>query len=53
MNLSNFQEDTDTIHFAKDWWLFLAISIPLTAVTLGILLLAMRREQNSRKDRDN
>ncbi|KAK5443322.1 hypothetical protein LTS15_010857 [Exophiala xenobiotica] len=51
MNLSALPADTNKIRFAQDWWLFLAVSVPLTVVTLGVLGIAMQLDQAKKGDR--
>lgn len=51
MNLSVLPADTNKIRFAQDWWLFLAVSVPLTFLTLGVLGIAMRLDQDKKGDR--
>jgi hypothetical protein len=51
MNLSALPADTNKIRFAQDWWLFLAVSVPLTIATLGVLGIAMWLDQAKKGDR--
>jgi hypothetical protein len=51
MNLSALPADTNKIRFAQDWWLFLAVSVPLTIITLGVLGIAMQLDQAKKGDR--
>jgi hypothetical protein len=44
-NFVVFQTGTNTILFATDIWIFLAVAIPLSLLTLGIWLTATRREK--------
>lgn len=54
MNLLTFQTSTSTIAFAKDFWIFIAIAVPLTLLTLGIWFFATRLEKrNKRKAIEN
>jgi len=43
-----YQQDLQTIQIAKDFWIFIAVAVPLTVLTLGIWLIATRREKNAR-----
>jgi hypothetical protein len=45
MNLTGLSDDSNKLHFAKNWWLFLATAIPLTFITLGGLWVAWRLEK--------
>ena len=35
MNFLRIRDTTDSIAFAKDWWIFLAVAIPLTLLTVS------------------
>lgn len=45
MNFLTFQSQTSTITIAKDFWIFIAIAVPLTVATLGIWFTATHREK--------
>ncbi len=49
MNLLSFQTTTPTIVFAKDFWIFIAIAVPLTLLTLGIWFLATHLEKRTKR----
>ena len=49
MNLLSFQTTTSTIVFAKDFWIFIAIAVPLTLLTLGIWFFATRLEKRAKR----
>ena len=44
-----FQEDERRIMFSHDFWIFLAISIPLTLATVGAWLLAIRNKGKAKR----
>ena len=50
MNLLTFQTSTSTIVFAKDFWIFIAIAVPLTLLTLGIWFFATRLEKRKKRN---
>jgi ABC-type transport system involved in Fe-S cluster assembly fused permease/ATPase subunit len=45
MQLTRVSEDTGKLGFAGNWWLFLITAIPLTLITLGVLVIAWRLEK--------
>lgn len=47
MNFMSFS--STTIVFAKDFWIFIAVLVPLTAATLGIWFLATHQEKKSKE----
>lgn len=52
-NFVLYQQGKRTIQLAKNFWIFLAIAIPLTLLTLTVWLLASRRKpQANRRARD-
>lgn len=48
MNFMSFSS-TSKIVFAKDFWIFVAVLVPLTAATLGIWFLATHQEKKSKE----
>ena len=50
MNLLGFQTSTSTVVFAKDFWVFIAITVPLALLTLGIWFLATRLEKRKKRN---
>lgn len=50
MNLLTFQTSTSTVVFAKDFWIFIAIAVPLTLLTLGIWFFATRLEKKNKRN---
>lgn len=49
MNFLEFQSQTSTIIFAKDFWIFIATAVPLTVATLGIWFLATHQEKKGKQ----
>ena len=49
MNLTALSNDTGKLGFAHNWWLFLAVAIPLTVLTVGVLAVAWILERRKRK----
>ena len=47
-NFVVFQTNKNTIRFATDFWIFLAVAVPLTLLTLGIWLVSTRREKSNK-----
>lgn len=46
-----YDDDTGKLRYTGDWWLFLAVSVPATLVTVGIWYFFSQRY--SRKDNDD
>ncbi|KEQ82631.1 hypothetical protein M438DRAFT_346889 [Aureobasidium pullulans EXF-150] len=53
MELFNFDEDTRRLQRSDDLWLFFALALPLTAVTLAIGWICVRKSKNQRKQDHN
>ena len=48
-NFVQFQAPSGTIRLAKDFWIFLAVAVPLTLMTLGAWLVLIRRRREQHK----
>jgi hypothetical protein len=49
MNFTGFSDSTAKLHFAHNWWIFLAAAIPLTVATLGLLWTAWLLEEKKKR----
>ena len=43
-----YQQGIQTIQVAKDFWIFIAVAVPLTALTLGIWFMATYKEKRAK-----
>jgi hypothetical protein len=43
-----YQQGLETIQVAKDFWIFIAVAVPLTLLTLGVWLVATRKEKRAK-----
>jgi hypothetical protein len=47
-NFVRYQDTKGTIQFARDFWIFLAVAVPLTLITLATWLISIQWRRRSR-----